>query len=108
MSEERSPYDGVVMSALADRVQALEASVEDLLAGSAGLTTLEAIEPAPELRVRISHAHTLKDGWRCDSTTVEWTGRGPVDWAAIEDAGSQAYDTGRAEARERNAAEAAS
>lgn len=32
---------------------------------------------SPTLRVRIHHSHTLKDGWRCDETTVELTW--PID-----------------------------
>ena len=61
-------------AALIDRIQALEAAVDNLLHGEAGEPTVTATSDEPELRVRISHAHTLKDGWRCDSTTVEWTG----------------------------------
>lgn len=60
-----------------------------------------------QIRVRISHAHTLKDGWRCDSTTVEWIGAEPVDWPLIEAQMSTAYDVARTETRQRNAHEAA-
>jgi len=62
----------------------------------------EASREEPEIRVRISHAHTLKDGWRCDSTTVEWTGRGNPDWEAIDSALSAAHGAGRDEAVARN------
>lgn len=56
----------------------------------------------PTIRVRISHAHTLKDGWRCDSTTVEWVGPCPVHWAAISDAMRDAHTVARIEADDRN------
>ena len=92
----------VTYQALIDRVRALEETVEDLLAGRLALTATE-----PELRVRISHAHTMAGGWRCDGTTVEWIGRSRPDWTAIDLAMSASHATGRIEARERNAAEAA-
>ena len=87
------------LSALVDRVKALEQTVEDLLAGG--------VQAEPEIRVRISHAHTLKDGWRCDSTTVEWTGRGPVNWATVGDELHCARIAGQREADARNAEAAA-
>lgn len=41
---------------------------------------MTATKNEPQVRVRISHAHTLKDGWRCDGTTVEWDG----DWSNFD------------------------
>ena len=91
------------LSALVDRVKALEAGVEDLMSGqAAGSTGLVAVAAEPELRVRISHTHTLKDGWRCDSTTVEWTGRSTPNWDAIRAELSNAHIVGAGEASVRN------
>ena len=84
------------------RIKALEESVEDLLHGEAGDTDVAVRSEEPEIRVRISHAHTLKDGWRCDSTTVEWTGRGEPDWDAMEDRLKRTHLLGIAEAAMRN------
>lgn len=88
------------------RIKALEESVEDLLHGEAGETEIAVRTEEPEIRVRISHAHTLKDGWRCDSTTTEWTGRGEPDWEAIRGDLMAAYLAGRDEADARNRADA--
>jgi len=84
-----------VQSAL---IQEHQASIEDLMSGSAIATTYQ-----PEIRVRIGHTHTLKDGWRCDSTTVEWTGRGAVDWDLIRTNLTTAHSVGEIEANERHA-----
>ena len=56
----------------------------------------------PTMRVRVSHAHTLKDGWRCDSTTVELDGPLPIDWDDIGVALRRAAIIGRDEADQRN------
>jgi len=92
----------VGITAFAQSLQAkvieLNASVEDLMAGSRIETTHQ-----PEIRVRIGHTHTLKDGWRCDSTTVEWTGRGAVDWDSIRNNLTTAHSVGEIEANERHA-----
>jgi len=83
---------------LQDRqIAELKESVEDLMAGSRIETTHQ-----PEIRVRIGHTHTLKDGWRCDSTTVEWTGRGEVNWGAIRDELKNSHIAGEEEAKARH------
>jgi hypothetical protein len=57
----------------------------------------------PELRVRIAHVHTLKEGWRCNETSVHWTGRGPKpDRYLLRAAMQMAFDDGRDEADRRN------
>lgn len=56
----------------------------------------------PEVRVRIGHTHTLKDGWRCDSTTVEWTGRGKAEWELIRAELGLAHTVGEMEAQRRH------
>ena len=95
---------GAELSALIDRVKALEAAVDDLSGAHpiSGETVAATHRSEPEIRVRISHAHTLKDGWRCDSTTVEWTGAGDPDWDAIRDHLAQAHVIGAGEAGVRN------
>lgn len=93
---------GAELSALVDRVQALEASVDDLLHGETCETTVTTTIEEPEIRVRIAHSHTLRDGWRCDSTTVEWTGRGVPDWDRIDGALTRSFSMGRIEAEARN------
>lgn len=60
------------------------------------------------IRVRINHAHTLKDGWRLTETTVEWNGGLPVDWDDVAEAMRVAYANGVAEAEMRNDESAAS
>lgn len=58
----------------------------------------------PSIRVRISHAHTKSDGWRCDSTTVEYDG--PIDQYDEEVMRAQlqnAHHLGAREAALRNA-----
>ncbi len=58
----------------------------------------------PSIRVRISHSHTLRDGWRCDSTTVEYDG--PIDQYdedAMQARLSAAYHMAFREANLRNA-----
>jgi len=87
---------GTELSALLDRIKALEESFEALMSGGVARTE------EPEIRVRISHAHTLKDGWRCDSTTTEWTGRGEPDWDRIEVGLKRTHLLGIAEAAMRN------
>jgi len=82
--------------AQSQRISEMQQSIEDLMAGSRIETTHQ-----PEIRVRIGHTHTLKDGWRCDSTTVEWTGRGSVDWRSIRDELKNAHVAGLAESEER-------
>ena len=65
----------------------------------------------PTLRIRIAHAHTLKEGWRLSETTVEWAGVGPLvgeyqEWSdALRGALSEAYLLGEAEAAHRRDAE---
>lgn len=78
------------------QIAEMQQSIEDLMAGSRIETTHQ-----PEIRVRIGHVHTLKDGWRCDSTTVEWTGRGTVDWDSIRENLTTAHSAGEIEANER-------
>jgi len=90
------------LSTLVARVKALEESVEDLLHGEAGETDVTVRIEEPEIRVRISHAHTLKERWRCDSTTTEWTGRGEPDWDCIEAGLKRTHLLGIAEAAMRN------
>lgn len=79
------------------QIAELKQSIEDLMAGGVATTH------QPEIRVRIGHTHTLKDGWRCDSTTVEWTGRGEVDWGAIRDELKNSHIAGDEEAKARHA-----
>lgn len=66
---------------------------------------MEAAEP--KIRIRISHAHTLKDGWRCDSTTVEWEGSGEVDYSAIQTHLQESFAIAKEEALNRNEMEKA-
>lgn len=96
---------GTELSALIDRVKTLEAAVDDLSGAQpiSGELVAAAHRSEPEIRVRISHAHTLKDGWRCDSTTVEWTGRCEVDWPEIGRQLRFANAVASAEADARNA-----
>jgi len=70
----------------------------------------EQTETKPTMRIRIQHSHTLKDGWRCAETTVEWSGpadspypRSDVMAREMESAHTQ----GLTEAMRRNAVEAA-
>lgn len=63
----------------------------------------QTIRTEPTIRIRINHAHTLKEGWRLSETTVEWTGPGTPDEAAIQDALLTAQHLGQREAALRNA-----
>ena len=69
-----------------------------------GIARVEATEP--QIRVRIAHASTVKDGWRLSETTVEWSGSGEIPWEELRYAGHKAYLIGAGEAAERNASEA--
>lgn len=66
------------------------------------IAELEVLESKPTIRIRIEHTHTLKDGWRLSSTTVEYTGPVPIDALLIRDELRQAAVIGEAEARYRN------
>lgn len=62
----------------------------------------------PLVRVRINHAHTLKEGWRVNETTVEITlslaEEGPdLLRHLLEQTQAVAYEVGRFEAQRRNA-----
>lgn len=85
------------VQSLQAKVIELNARFEDLMAGSGVVTAFE-----PEVRVRIGHTHTLKDGWRCDSTTIEWTGRGKADWELIRAELGLAHTVGEMEAQRRH------
>jgi len=87
---------GTELSALLDRIKALEESFEALMSGGVARTE------EPEIRVRIAHTHTKADGWRCNETTVEWTGRGVPDWYAIATHLEAAHGVGSAQAADRN------
>lgn len=69
-----------------------------------GIARVEATEP--QIRVRIAHASTVKDGWRLSETTIEWAGSGEIPWEELRHAGRRAYLVGAGEAAERNASEA--
>lgn len=62
----------------------------------------------PTIRVRISHARTQKEGWRCHETTIEVTGSAN-DYADmlddIPDMLSDAHHAGLDEANRRNQVE---
>lgn len=60
-----------------------------------------------QIRVRIAHAHTLKDGWRLAETTVEWTGHGEPEWAEMAHSMAGAHRVGSEETRARRNAEEA-
>lgn len=51
-------------------------------------------------RVRIAHAHTLKEGWRVSETTVEATGES-IDYNEIKRHMAALYMDGVAEAQRR-------
>ena len=57
---------------------------------------------APTLRIRIAHAHTIKDGWRLAETTVEWTGQASEPSAAdLTYAMKLAHELGQEETKRR-------
>jgi hypothetical protein len=55
---------------LEDRIRTLERVGPIHAIASAEAATAE----QPTMRTRIQHSHTLKEGWRCSETTVEWSG----------------------------------
>lgn len=59
-----------------------------------------------ELRMRIAHTHTLKDGWRLSETTIEVTGSlldiQTVHRDQIQEIMQKTYDLGSEEADRRN------
>lgn len=59
----------------------------------------------PQVRVRIQHTSTVKEGWRVGETTVEYTSGsdGTIDWDRIEDEMRSAFISGSREAAVRNA-----
>jgi hypothetical protein len=60
-----------------------------------------ATESKPQIRVRIAHTHTLKDGWRLSETTVEFTGTS-IDSVAMATEMEIAHTIGEKEAVARN------
>lgn len=88
---------GKQLAGISTRVSELEQAVEDIVTGTGVARSDE-----PTVRTRISHAHTLKDGWRCDSTTVEVEGGGEPDWPAIRRRLRAAAVVGAEEAELRN------
>lgn len=58
-------------------------------------------ERATVYRVRIAHAHTLKDGWRVSETTVEASGV-DIPYPELERHMRIAHDSGTVEAKRRN------
>lgn len=60
-------------------------------------------ENKSQMRIRIAHTVTLKEGWRLGETTVEWNG--PADDPSWEQSMAQAlrrsYKLGKAEAEQR-------
>lgn len=68
--------------------------------------TLESLNADPEIRVRIAHASTVKDGWRLSETTVEWTGSGEIPWERLKGVQRRAHEIGHKEAQFRNRLEA--
>lgn len=92
-------------AALQDQLTTRVLQIERYLAG--GDTGVESTAGEPELHVRIAHVHTLKEGWRCNETSVHWTGRGPKpDRYLLRAAMQVAFDEGRDEADRRNHPEA--
>jgi hypothetical protein len=94
--QARENYDYAVR--LEDRLRILERG-QPIHA----ITTLETGTAQPTMRTRIQHTHTLKEGWRLAETTVEWSGAGEPDEAAIRNALIQSAHLGQLEAAARNA-----
>jgi hypothetical protein len=84
---------------LEDRIRTLERVGPIHAIASAEAATAE----QPTMRTRIQHTHTLKEGWRLAETTVEWSGAGEPDEAAIRNALIQSAHLGQLEAAARNA-----
>jgi hypothetical protein len=96
---------------LRDQIAELQRTVDDLIAGE-GVTAIKAfpdappvIEYAPQIRVRLQHSSTVKEGWRLSESTVEYTSGsdGAVDWARIKNEMLIAGIAGTKEAESRNA-----
>lgn len=94
--QARENYDYAVR--LEDRLRILERG-QPIHA----ITTLETGTQQPTMRTRIQHSHTLKEGWRCSETTVEWSGPGEPDESAIRNALVLSAHLGQLEAAARNA-----
>lgn len=58
-----------------------------------------------QIRVRLQHSSTIKEGWRLSETTVEYTSGddGVIDWQSIENELVNAAIVGNRQAAERNA-----
>lgn len=99
----RSTEDAI--SNLSERVFGLEVAMSQLqpYPEIPAISTLEGFAIEPTIRLRINHSHTLKEGWRLSETTVEWSGPGKPDEAAITDALLTANHLGQREAALRNA-----
>ena len=61
----------------------------------------------PQIRARIQHTHTLKDGWRLAETTVEYSGT-VVDWEHVRNELRLAHTAGLVESETRNRIESGS
>lgn len=93
----------VGMTAFVQSLQAkvieLNASVDDLMAGSGVVT-----KTSPQIRVRLQHTSTVKEGWRLGESTVEFVSGndGEIDWNRIDVESRFAFAIGDAEATRRN------
>lgn len=81
-----------------------EAAVEIREAITDAAKTITATRQEPQIRVRLQHTHTLKDGWRLSETTVEYSGA-TIDWAEVKEQLASAHVCGVHEARDRNTTE---
>ena len=66
---------------------------------------MDATKTQPVIRVRLKHTSTMKEGWRLDETTVEYTAGsdGIIDWDRIESVSRASFEVGTREAEKRNA-----
>lgn len=96
---DRAYYD--LQEHNASPVSARHAATHDV----AGDTGVKSTIDEPKTRVRIAHVHTLKEGWRCNETTVEYAGSS-IDWTVIKEELANAHATGLFEAQDRNKADA--
>lgn len=96
---------GLRLSSMQGRFAALAAVIPPVDASSAH--TVEVGTQQPTMRMRLQHSHTLKEGWRLSEATVEWSGVGDPDEAAIEKALLTSWNLGQREAVLRNAPQSA-
>jgi hypothetical protein len=96
---------GLRLSSMQGRFAALASAIPPVDESVAH--TVEVGTQQPTMRMRLNHAHTKADGWRLSETTVEWSGVGDPDEAAIDKALITAFHLGQREANLRNAPEPA-